>query len=94
MNEHNYENGSLNGWRTQQMYTFSEAGHLAHVSPSTVRNWLFGYAGGHDGPVAPLFARRDETGAMVSFLQLIEIVVAENFRKAEHVGFQTVRRGL
>jgi uncharacterized protein (DUF433 family) len=76
------------------MYTFSEAGHLAHVSPSTVRNWLFGYAGGHSGQVAPLFARRDETGAMVSFLQLIEIVVAGNFRKAEHVGFQTVRQGL
>ena len=31
---------------------------------------------------------------MVSFLQLIEIVVAGNFRKAEHVGFQTVRQGL
>jgi uncharacterized protein (DUF433 family) len=32
------------------------------------------------------------SGAMVSFLQLIEIVVAGNFRKAEHVGFRTVRR--
>ena len=63
------------------MYAFSEFRYLAYVSPSTERNGLFGYAGGHGGQVAPLFARRDETVAMVSFLQLIEIVVAGNFRK-------------
>ena len=38
------DNGnSKNGWRTQPMYSFSEAAHLAHVSVSTVRNWLLGY---------------------------------------------------
>jgi uncharacterized protein (DUF433 family) len=73
------------------MYTFSEAGHLAHVSASTVRNWLFGYTSRYGGEVAPLFRSPGESGATVSFLQLIEIVLAGNFRKSERVSFQTVR---
>ena len=80
-----------NGWRTQPMYSFSEAGHLAHVSASTVRNWLHGYTAQY-GEVQPLFKAPLEIGAMVSFLRLVEIVVAGNFRKAEGVSFQTVRR--
>ena len=79
-------------WRTQPMYTFGEAGHLAHVSASAVRNWLLGYTGHYGEAVTPLFREPSTGGAMVSFLQLIEIVVAGNFRKAERVGFQTVRR--
>ena len=81
-----------NEWRTQPMYTFSEAGHLAHVSASTVRNWLLGYTGRYGEAIPPLFRQQSASGAMVSFLQLIEIVVAGNFRKAERVGFQAVRR--
>ena len=73
--------------RAQPMYSFSEAAHLAHVSTSTVRNWLFGY-----GKIQkPLFRTPDDQGPMVSFLQLIEIVVAGQFRKAERVSFQRVR---
>ena len=81
-----------NEWRTQPMYTFSEAGHLAHVAASTVRNWLFGYTGRYGEAVPPLFEAPGGSGAMVSFLQLIEVVVAGNFRKAERVSFRTVRR--
>ena len=82
---------NIETWRTQPMYSFSEAAHLAHVSASTVRNWLFGYTA-RGGEVQPLFRQPHRNGAMVSFLQLIEIVVAGNFRKSGRVSFQTVRR--
>ena len=83
-------NGS-NGWRTDPMYTFSEAAHLARVSPGTVRNWLLGYTA-RDRIVTPLFRAGADQPAMVSFLHLVEIVVAATFRKAERISFQTVRR--
>ena len=84
----------VNGWRTEAMYTFGEAAHLAHVSPTTARNWLRGYTvkdtGAHVRDVPPLF--ESHNGAMVSFLQLIEIVVAARFRKVgKGVSFRTVR---
>lgn len=75
------------------MYTFSEAARLAHVSPSTVRNWLFGYTVKGERDVPPLFGPSEGQGAMVSFIQLVEIEVAGRLRKAEHVSFATVRRG-
>ena len=83
---------TLNGWRTDSMYSFSEAAHLANVSTTTVKNWLFGYtAKGRDVP--PLFSPSD--GAMVSFLQMIEIMVAGRFRKSalggKSVSFRAVR---
>lgn len=79
-----------NGWRTQAMYRISEAAHLANVSASTVRNWILGSSAGQR-QVEPLFKQQDLQSQMVSFLQLIEIVVAANFRRTEHVSFQTVR---
>ncbi len=79
-----------NGWRTQPMYSYAEAAHLAHVSSSTVRNWLLGYVSG-DRSVKPLFTSKSEQGPMVSFLHLIEIVVAAQFRKTERVKFESVR---
>lgn len=75
----------INHWRTDPLYTFSETAHLAHVSPGTVRNWLLG----RDGQ-PPLFT--EPQTPMVSFLQLIEIIVAANFRKTEHVTYDRVRR--
>ena len=80
---------NLNGWRTQPMYTFSEAAQLARVSTSTVRNWLRGY-GGPEKEIHPIFTTHDRNIAMVSFLNLIEIVIAGQFRKALHVKYQTV----
>ena len=83
-------NNNQNSWRTQNMYSFSEVAHLAHVSASTVRNWLFGYTT-EKGRVEPLFQNHEEDEKVCSFLELIEVVVAANFRKAEHKSFQTVR---
>ncbi len=79
----------INAWRTQSMYTYAEAAHLAHVSSSTVRNWLVGYEG-KNRKIRPLFSPNKDQGPMVSFLQLIEIVLAAQFRKTEHVKFETV----
>ena len=76
---------SPNGWRTGPLYTVSEAAHLAHVSPNTVRNWLYG-----SERQESLF--RTPQTPMVSFLQLVEILVAANFRKAVRVSLQRVRR--
>ena len=61
------------------MYSFREAANLADVSVSTVKNWLFGYTvGGREvPPVMP-----SSNTAMVSFLQMIEIMVAGRFRKS------------
>ena len=82
-------NTEQNGWRTQPIYTFAEAAQLANVSSSTVRNWLRGYTGA-GGEVQPMFSTHDRNVSMVSFLNLIEIVVAGQFRKALHVKYQTV----
>lgn len=78
-----------NSWRTQPMYSYAEAAHLAHVSSSTVRNWLLGYVS-RNRSVKPLLPSKTEQGPMVSFLQLIEIVVAAKFRKTERVRFEIV----
>ena len=73
------------------MYTFGEAAQLTRVSASTVKNWLVGYTvKGREVP--PLFPSGN--GAMVSFLQMIEIMVAGRFRKSalgRSVTFRTVR---
>lgn len=82
---------ALDVWRTESMYTFGEAAHLANVSTTTVKNWLFGYTvRGREVP--PLFP--SGSGAMVSFLQMIEIMVAGRFRKSasgKNVPFRAVR---
>ena len=73
------------------MYTFYDAARLAQVAPGTVRNWLFGHEA-QDRSRPPLFQADREQGAMVSFLQLVEIVVAARFRKAERKSFAMVRQ--
>ena len=80
-----------NGWRTQPMYSFSEVAFLAQVSVGTVRNWLLGYSA-IEGEVQPLFKGHPQEERACSFLQLIEIVVAAKFRKAERRPFKTVRQ--
>lgn len=82
---------ALDGWRTESMYTFGEAAHLAGVSATTVKNWLFGYTvrGREVPPLLP-----SGRGPMVSFLQMIEIMVAGRFRKSasgKNVPFRAVR---
>ena len=81
----------LNGWRTDAMYSFREAAHLSGVSSGTVRNWLLGYVSQSGQEVPPLLPTRSDQGPMVSFLQLIEIVVAARFRMAERTKYEVVR---
>ena len=85
MTTNGHSAASSNGSRTGPIYTVSEAAHLARVAPNTVRNWLYGMERRDalfDAPPAPL----------VSFLQLIEIVVAAKFRKTERASLDRVRR--
>ncbi len=77
-------------WRTQPMYSFREVSRLSGVSIGTVRNWLLGYTT-TQGEVKPLFKGHLAEEKASSFLQLIEIVVAAKFRKAEHESFKIVR---
>ncbi len=84
MTTNGHSSESFNGSHTTPLYTVPEAAHLARVSSTTVRNWLYGTEDREalfQAPRAP----------MVSFLQLIEIVVAANFRKSERVSLARVR---
>ena len=80
-----------NDWRTTSMYSFGEAAHLANVSATTVKNWLFGYTV-RGQEIQPLLPSSNTT--MVSFLQMIEIMVAGRFRKnavGKRLPFSVVR---
>lgn len=68
-----------NGWRTESLYTIMEAARLARVSSVTVRHWLFGYQT-PSRQIPPIFGEQDK-GPLVSFLQLVEIVIASRFRR-------------
>jgi len=84
-------NGDL--WRTQPMYTVSEAAHLAGVSPKTIRRWLFGEVPDKRYPelkTPPVLGDR-EVSPYVSFLTLVEIVVAWDFRTVSRVRLDVVR---
>jgi uncharacterized protein (DUF433 family) len=79
-----------NGWRTQPMYSFKEVARLSGISVSTVRNWLLGYTV-EERQVSPLLkALPDAT--CCSFINLIEIMVAARFRKAEGTKYEVVKR--
>ena len=87
------DHGQRNGWRTEPLYTIRETARLAQVSSSTVRRWLYGYAPDPRWPEdksPPVFGDSPES-PFVSFLQLIEIVIASDFRKVGHVRLDTVR---
>jgi uncharacterized protein (DUF433 family) len=79
-----------NGWRTQPMYTFKEVARLSGVSASTVRNWMFGYAV-EERKVPPLI-KASPDATCCSFLNLVEIMVAARFRKAEGTKYEIVKR--
>lgn len=79
-----------NDWRTQPMYSFREVARLSGVSITTVRNWLFGYTV-EERQVSPLLkASPDFT--CCSFINLIEVMVAARFRKAEGTKYEVVKR--
>jgi uncharacterized protein (DUF433 family) len=83
-------NNDHNGWRTQPMYSFKEVARLSGISVSTVRNWLFGYTS-EDQQVAPLLKASPDT-TCCSFLNLVEVMVAARFRKAEGTKYEIVKR--
>jgi uncharacterized protein (DUF433 family) len=88
------DDSRLNGYRTQPLYTIGEAAHLAHVSPATVRRWLFGYAPDSRHPwykTPPIFDGNEPGNPYVSFLQLVEIVMARLFRQVGHVRLDRVK---
>src|SRR3990172_4731688 len=76
------------------MYNIGETAHLAHVAPVTVGPWFHGYAPDPRHPKwrsPPVFGPKDATISLVSFLQLIEIVVASDFRKISHLKLDVIR---
>ena len=77
-------------WRTSPIYTIPEAARLAKTSPGTVRRWIVGTETSE-----PIFGSAQTTAhdlAEVSFLQLVEIVVASFFRKEGRVSLDVVRQ--
>ena len=79
--------GVSDRWRTQPMYDFGEAARLAGVSTSTVRNWFLGNAA---RKTPPLFPEGAAESSMISFLQLVETIVAARFRNQENVRYRNV----
>jgi len=79
--------GVAEKWRAQPMYSFGEAARLANVSTSTVRNWFLGNAARQ---TPPLFPGGADENLMLSYLQLIETVVAARFRNLDNVRYRNV----
>ena len=67
------------------------AARLAKVAPNTIRRWISGTE-----TAKPVFDNSSyviaRDSAVVSFIQLVEIVVASNFRKEGRVSLDVVRR--
>jgi uncharacterized protein (DUF433 family) len=76
-------------WQTSPLYTITEAAKLAEVSSVTVRRWLQEYET-PSGPKSPIFGESHDA-PLVSFLQLVEIVVAKGFRN-RNVSLERVRQ--
>jgi len=79
----------LDKFRTGKAYSLTEAAHLAETTPATVRRWLMGYeVTGHR--MTPVFGSKKEAQPgepiLVSFLELIEIVVVAGFRRGANTG--------
>ena len=70
---------------TGSTYTYSEAARYAGVSSTTVRRWIYGHES-HEGQMRPVIGlqdRRETQTAVVSLLQLAEIVVVARFRRPQ-----------
>ena len=77
-------------WRRQPMYTFQEAARLSGVSTSTVRNWFLGYKRRDETEMPPLFPDGCSEDSMLSYLQLMETVVAARFRNLDNIRYRDV----
>lgn len=68
---------------TSSAYSVSEAAELTKVKPATITNW---FRSGPDGRPALLFAERARAAGepvRLSFLELVELAVAGEFRRRE-----------
>ena len=77
-------------WRTSPIYTFSEAARLAKTAPGTIKRWIVGTE--TSSPIFDSSHPDERDSAMVSFVQLVEIVVASSFRRKGHVSLDVVRQ--
>lgn len=78
-------------WRTDPMYTFKDAARIARISTQTVRNWIFGTGDALGSGRPPLLYTKIHEVPLVSFLQLMELMVAARLRKAEKRPYEIVR---
>jgi uncharacterized protein (DUF433 family) len=81
--------------RSGKAYTVAQAARLADTSPATVRRWLRGYHAPHHH-MDPVFGAKDTDASRLSFLELIELIVASTFRRStgKHPGIslEKIRR--
>jgi uncharacterized protein (DUF433 family) len=75
-------------WRTSPIYTVPEAARLAKTSPGTIKRWMLGTETSH--PIFDSERTNASDLAAVSFLQLVEIVVAIYFRRKGRVSLDVV----
>ena len=78
------------GWRTSPIYTIPEAARLANTSPGTIKRWMLGAETSE--PIFDSSRKYALNSATVSFLQLVEIVVANYFRRKGRVSLDVVRQ--
>lgn len=83
------ENG-LNGWRTRPMYSVSRAAHLSGLRPYNIRRWLYGIDQ-QSQKMRPVFPDADRDKPNISFLQLVELVIAKHFR-SKRISLERIRR--
>lgn len=81
-------------FRTGKAYSVREAARLAKAPAATVRRWLLGYdVPGHH--MEPVFGGKERPPAgealQVSFLELVEILVAARFRRDERISLSRIR---
>lgn len=69
-----------NDARTSDLFTVAEAANHAGTSPSTVRAWLCGVEARHVEPLFSERVRNSESEIWLSFLELVEVIVARRFR--------------
>lgn len=77
---------NLDRFRTGKGYTVWQAARLAGVTPQTAKRWLLGYDRTYES-VGPVFGDRarptapSQSALMLSFLELVELVIVGKFRK-------------
>lgn len=71
----------LDRYRTGRAYTIAEVAHLVGTTDATVRRWIKGYSA-QGRRMEPVFGEkdgRDTSGVILSYLDMIEILVAVRF---------------